>query len=88
VPCRRFGAWNGPAEAGLCCGPSPGHAELGKARGVSLNDDIETLKAGGERARSVAEPWRPEDDWGPISAAVIFFIILCALIVYGSGVYL
>ena len=34
------------------------------------------------------EPWRPEDDWGPISAAVIFLIILCGLIVYGSGVYL
>ena len=33
------------------------------------------------------EPWRPEDDWGPILAAVMF-IILCGLIVYGSGVYL
>jgi hypothetical protein len=32
-------------------------------------------------------PWRPEDDWGPILAAVMF-IILCGLIVYGSGVYL
>jgi len=36
---RQATAWYGPAEAGLCCGPSRGHAELGKARGVSLNDD-------------------------------------------------
>jgi hypothetical protein len=29
-------------------------------------------------------PWRPEDDWGPITAAVMSFIILAGLIVYGS----
>jgi hypothetical protein len=36
-------------------------------------------------------PWRPEDDWGPIIAAVmllIIFIILGGLIVSGSGVHL
>jgi hypothetical protein len=33
-------------------------------------------------------PWRPEDDWGPIIAAVMFFIILGGLIVSGSGVHL
>jgi len=34
-------------------------------------------------------PWRPEDEWGPITAAVVFFIIILArLIVYGSGAHL
>jgi hypothetical protein len=32
--------------------------------------------------------WRPEDDWGPITAAVMFLIILAGLIFYGSGVHL
>src|SRR5215831_7971819 len=31
------------------------------------------------------DPWRREDDWGPITAAVVFFIILAGLIVHGSG---
>jgi hypothetical protein len=31
---------------------------------------------------------RREDDWGPITAAVMFFIILAGLIVYGSGAHL
>ena len=34
------------------------------------------------------DPWRREDDWGPITAAVMFFIILAGLIVYGSGGHL
>jgi hypothetical protein len=32
------------------------------------------------------DPWRPEDEWGPLTAAVLFLIILAGLIVYG-GVY-
>jgi hypothetical protein len=35
-----------------------------------------------------SDPWRREDDWGPITAAVMFFIILAGLIVYGSGAHL
>jgi hypothetical protein len=31
------------------------------------------------------DPWRPEDDWGPVTAAVVFLIILAGLIVYGSA---
>jgi hypothetical protein len=64
-------------------------AELGKARGISLNDDrSRPWRLGGARHYSRwPEPWRPEDDWGPILAAVMF-IILCGLIVYGSGVQL
>jgi len=31
------------------------------------------------------DPWRREDDWGPITAAVMFFVILAGLIVYGSA---
>jgi hypothetical protein len=34
------------------------------------------------------DPWRREDDWGPITAAVMFFIILAGLTLYGSGAYL
>jgi hypothetical protein len=34
------------------------------------------------------DPWRREDDWGPITAAVMFFIIFAGLIVYGSGAHL
>jgi hypothetical protein len=34
------------------------------------------------------DPWRREDDWGPITAAVMFLIILAGLIVHGSGVHL
>jgi len=34
------------------------------------------------------DPWRREDDWGPITAAVMFFIILAGLIVYSSGTHL
>ena len=34
------------------------------------------------------DPWRHEDDWGPITAAVMLFIILAGLIVYGSGAHL
>jgi hypothetical protein len=30
------------------------------------------------------DPWRPEDHWGPITAAVLFLILLAGLIVYGS----
>ena len=31
------------------------------------------------------EPWHREGDWGPITAAVLFLIILAGLIVYGSA---
>jgi len=34
------------------------------------------------------DPWRPEDDWGPITAAVMFLIILAGMIFYGSGAHL
>jgi hypothetical protein len=30
-------------------------------------------------------PWRPEDEWGPLAAAVLIFIILSGLIIYGSA---
>jgi hypothetical protein len=29
-------------------------------------------------------PWPPEDDWGPITTAALFFIVLAGLIVFGS----
>src|SRR5260370_159473 len=34
------------------------------------------------------DPWRREDDWGPITAAVMFFIMLAGVIVCGIGVHL
>jgi hypothetical protein len=30
------------------------------------------------------EPWRPEDDWGPITAAVFIILLLAGVIIYGS----
>jgi hypothetical protein len=30
------------------------------------------------------DPWLPEDDWGPLTAAVLFLIILVGLIFYGT----
>jgi hypothetical protein len=30
------------------------------------------------------DPWRPEDDWGPLTAVALFLIILGGLIIYGS----
>jgi hypothetical protein len=33
------------------------------------------------------DPWRREDEWGPITAAIVSFIILAGIIVYG-GVHL
>jgi hypothetical protein len=34
-----------------------------------------------------SDPWRREDDWGPITAGVMILIILAGLIVYGSAVH-
>jgi len=34
------------------------------------------------------DPWLHEDDWGPITAAIMFFIIVAGLIVCGSGAHL
>jgi len=34
------------------------------------------------------DPWLHEDDWGPITAAIMFFIIVSGLIVCGSGAHL
>ena len=31
------------------------------------------------------DPWRPEDHWGPITAAVLFLIILGVLVIYGAN---
>jgi len=42
---------------------------------------------GGDYSRW-SDPWRREDDWGPITAAVMFFIILAGLIICGSGTHL
>jgi hypothetical protein len=32
-----------------------------------------------------SDPWRAEDDWGPLTAAVLSFIILVGLIFYGTA---
>jgi|SRR5215475_3380472 len=81
----------GPArKRGLCCGRSRGPAELGKARDVCLmmiDRDLEG-RGGAHQYGRWPDPWRPEDDWGPITGAAIFLIILAGLIVYGSGVHL
>jgi len=30
------------------------------------------------------DPWRSEDEWGPLIAAVVFLFVLAGLIFYGS----
>jgi hypothetical protein len=43
-----------------------------------IDRDLET-RGGAHHYSRWPEPWRPEDDWGPISAAVIFFhYLVCA----------
>ncbi len=32
-------------------------------------------------------PWHARDDWGPLTAAGLFIIILAALIVYGTAAH-
>src|SRR5262245_40461154 len=67
-----------------------GQMELGKTQRVCFTDDTSSLEGrGGSRHYSrEPDPWHPEDDWGPITAAATFLIILAGLIVYGSGVHL
>jgi hypothetical protein len=31
------------------------------------------------------DPWPSEDDWGPLTAAVLFLIMVTGLIFYGSA---
>ena len=59
--------------------------ELGE---LSQKDDRDRLAEETHKLSRWPDPWRREDDWGPITAAVVFFIILAGLIVYGSGAHL
>ena len=71
-------------EHSICCA---GHAKPEAFLLTMIDRDIEGRGGGARHYSRWPEPWRPEDDWGPILAAVMF-IILCGLIVYGSGVHL
>jgi hypothetical protein len=42
-------------------------------------------QAGSRHYSRWPDPWRAEDHWGPITAAVMFLIILAGLIIFGSG---
>jgi hypothetical protein len=80
-----------PLPRGLCCGLSHGGMELGKAQRIALAMTHHHQFDGEDWSRHYSrwpDPWRSEDEWGPITAAVIFLIILAGLIVYGSGVHL
>jgi hypothetical protein len=76
---------SGPAFAGPFLWDG-GQAELGKASIRCLPMIYRDLEGrGGSRHYSRwAYPWRPEDDWGPLTAAVMFLIILAGLVIYGG----
>jgi hypothetical protein len=42
------------------------------------------IRGGSRRYSRWPYPWRSEDEWGPIIAAVMFLVILAGLIVSGS----
>ena len=56
-------------------------------RGMNMMDSNFENRSGspGGHYSRWPDPWRREDDWGPITAAVMFFIILAGVIVYSSG---
>jgi len=51
---------------------------------IKLNAGMNMIDSGSHYSRW-PDPWRPEDDWGPVTAAVVFLIILAGLFVYGSA---
>jgi hypothetical protein len=62
-----------------------GKMELGKLQYVGLPMIYRDLEGrGGSRHYSRWAYWRPEDDWGPLTAAVMFLIILAGLVIYGG----
>jgi hypothetical protein len=69
----------------MLCGLTRGYMELGKAqlRWLAMIDRRVEGRAGSRHYSRWPNPWRPEDDWGPITAGTIFFIILVGLIVFG-----
>jgi len=81
------------------CGPKPGRRAQSRelpARTISRSskagrnmiDEHFEGRSGSRHYSRWPNPWRREDDWGPITAAVMFFVILAGLIVYGSGAHL
>src|SRR6516165_9786144 len=56
--------------------------------GRNMIDEHFEGRSGSRHYSRWPNPWRREDDWGPITAAVMFFVILAGLIVYGSGAHL
>jgi hypothetical protein len=77
---------SGPASAGLLLRPEPGDMELGKARHVCLpmTDRDFDSRSGSRHYGRWSYPWRSEDEWGPIIAAIMFLVILAGLIISGS----
>jgi hypothetical protein len=84
------GSSSGPASAGPLLRPEPGDTELAKAQYVCLpmTDRNFDGRSGSRHYGRWSYPWRSEDEWGPITAAVVFLIILVGLIVSGGGLYL
>src|SRR5262249_3575239 len=56
--------------------------------GKNMIDEHFEGRSGSRHYSRWPDPWRREDDWGPITAAVLFFVILAGLVVYGSGAHL
>ena len=76
---------------GLCCDLGrPGYTELGKAELVCLSmiDRKFEVRGGSRHYSRWPYLWRPEDEWGPITAAVVFAILLAGLMAYVAVVQL
>jgi hypothetical protein len=93
---RKLLRWLGGHDERLGCAPR-GHppvglepARRGRKGGTNMMDSHFENRSGspGGHYSRWPDPWRREDDWGPITAAVMFFIILAGLIIYGSGAHL
>jgi hypothetical protein len=56
-----------------------------KNGGMNMIDPHVEGRSGSRDYSRWPDPWRSEDDWGPLISAVIFLIILAAFIVYGSA---
>jgi hypothetical protein len=56
--------------------------------GVSMRGRQYEARGGSRHYSRWPDPWRAEDEWGPITAAIVFLIIVAGLIAYGSGVHL
>ena len=76
-----------PESTARDCVRSACQWELGNTQHVALPMTRRDDRSGFPHYGRWSYPWRSEDDWGPITAAVVLLILLAGVIVY-SGVQL